>query len=59
MLLRSRHRFQQGKVTTNRDLKPMSRQDNEQTNNFNSQHEKGSCDQELEADNRNGVATCF
>ena len=59
MLLRSRHRFQQGKEKQGRNLNPMSRQENEQTNNFKSQHEKGSCDQELVADKRNGVATCF
>ena len=35
----------------------MSRQDNEKTNNFKSQHEKGSCDQEWVADNKNDVVT--
>ena len=36
----------------------MSQQDNEQTNNLiKSQHEKGSCDQEPVADNKNDVAT--
>ena len=41
------------------DLNPMSRKDNEQTNTFKSQHEKGSYDQELVANKRNGVAICF
>ena len=59
MLLRSRHRFQFGKEKRDRNLNPMSRQENEQTNNFKSQNEKGSCDQESVADKRNGVATCF
>ena len=59
MLLRSRHRFQLGKEKRDRNLNPMSRQENEQTNNFKSQHEKGSCDQESVEDKRNGVATCF
>ena len=36
-----------------------SRQDNEKTNNFKSQHEKGSCDQGSVADNRNEVVTYF
>ena len=35
----------------------MSRQDNEQINNFKSQHKKGSCDQESMADNKNDAAT--
>ena len=37
---------QKCKLRTNRgrNLNPMSRQDNEQTNNFKSQHENGSCD---------------
>ena len=34
MLLRSRHRFQQGKKRLGSDLNPMSRQDNEQTNSL-------------------------
>ena len=34
-------------------------QDNEETNNFKSQHEKGSCDQGSVADNINEVATYF
>ena len=59
MILRLRHRFHQGKEKQDHNLNPMSRQDNEQRNNFKSQHEKGSCDQESMADKRNGVATCF
>ena len=43
-VLRSRHRFQQGKEKQGHNLNPMSRQDNEKINNFKSQHEKGSCD---------------
>ena len=35
----------------------MLRQDNEKINNFKSQHEKGSCDQESVVDKRNEVAT--
>ena len=57
--MKSRHKFQQGKKRLGRDLNPMSRQENEKTNNFKSQHEKGSHDQELVADNRNEVTTYF
>ena len=57
MLLRLRHKFHQGKKRLGRDLNPMLRQDNEKTNNFKSQHVKGSCDQESVADNRKEVAT--
>ena len=35
----------------------MSHQDNEKTNNFKSQHEKGSCDQESVVEKINEVAT--
>ena len=35
----------------------MSRQDNEKTNNFKSQHEKGRYDKESVVDKRNEVAT--
>ena len=41
MLLRSRHKLQQGKKQLGRDLNPISRQENEKTNNFKSQHERG------------------
>ena len=59
MLLRLRHRFQQGTKRLGRDLNPMSRQDNEKINNFKSQHEKENCDQGSVADNRNEVTTYF
>ena len=51
--------FSKEKKRLSHDLKPMSLQDNEQINNFKSQHERGSCNQESVADKRNGVATCF
>ena len=59
MLLRLRHRFQQGKKRLGHNPNPMSRQDNDKTNNFKSQHEKGSYDQGSVVDNINEVATCF
>ena len=57
MLLRSRHKFQQGKKRLGRDLNPMSLQDNKMINNFKLQHEKESCDQESVANKRNEVVT--
>ena len=50
-------KFSKKKKRFESDLNPMSRQDNEKTYNFKSQHEKGSCDQELVVDKRNEVAT--
>ena len=60
--MRSRHAFEvinfsKKKKRFESDLNPMSQQDNEKKNNFKSQHEKGSCDQESVADKRNEVAT--
>ena len=60
--MRSRHAFEvinfsKEKKQFESDLNPMSQQDNEKTNNFKSQHEKGSCDQESIVDKRNEVAT--
>ena len=57
MLLRLRHKLQQGKKRLGGDLNPISRQDNEKTNNFKSQHEKGRWDQESVADKISEVAT--
>ena len=50
--------FSKEKKRLGRDLNSMLRQDHEQKQ-FKSQHEKGSCDQELVADNKNGVRHAF
>ena len=41
MLLRSQHRFQQGKKRLGPDLDPMLRQDNEKTNNLSRNMREG------------------